>query len=316
MKRSTSVPGAAVVVLLLAVASSPTMAIAAPEQEAAALTALDDVAPHVLEHAAELAPGDGGAEAETAAGTVTVPESSDELVQVSSDVAAVAVQLPIAGALLVAYDQGAAVYESVDSVSTIVSPQLNGSVVIATNIEDVSAPTRFDYVYPGLTLRTVGEGDVVGYDANGEIAMFVGVPWAYDAKGEAVSTHYEVDGSTLTQVVNHTDKAYAYPVVADPTLNFGGNSFYTKIVEDRNASTGAVIIRVYPVSQNYSRITNTEIWEKYKAIVPSTYETTTMHDQLICHVRNVGLLKVPWNLEPWRPNVGYVAVVAAGCNPN
>lgn len=317
MSRTTAVSGAAAALLALAVALSPGAAMAAPEQEATdPLTALEAAAPDLLEDAAELTPVAGGAEADTTAGTVTVPKSSDNLVRISTDSAAVSVQLPVAGASLVNHDRGAAVYSSVDSVSTIVSAQLNGSLMIATNIEEASASTRFDYVYPGLTFQMVGEGDVVGYDADGEIAVFVGIPWAYDADGRVVSTHYEVDGSTLTQVVRHTDETYAYPIVADPTVNFGGNSLYTKIVEDRNASTAAVIIRVYPASQNFSRITNTEIYEKYKALVPSTYEKNTMRDQLICHARNVGLLKVPWNLEAWRPDVGYAAVVAAACNPN
>ncbi|MCP9490345.1 MAG: hypothetical protein MSC31_10790 [Solirubrobacteraceae bacterium MAG38_C4-C5] len=29
-------------------------------------------------------------------------------------------------------------------------------------------------------------------------------------------THYEVDGTTLTQVINHRDGAYEYGVTADP----------------------------------------------------------------------------------------------------
>jgi hypothetical protein len=42
-----------------------------------------------------------------------------------------------------------------------------------------------------------------------------------DANGKDVATHYEVDGTELVQVVNHTRAGVAYPVVADPTLSFG-----------------------------------------------------------------------------------------------
>ncbi|GMA24401.1 hypothetical protein GCM10025864_21600 [Luteimicrobium album] len=39
-----------------------------------------------------------------------------------------------------------------------------------------------------------------------------------------------------------------------------------------------------------------------------------MHDQLLCHA--LGAPDKPtWNLEPWRPDVGLVATLAAGCNP-
>ena len=39
-----------------------------------------------------------------------------------------------------------------------------------------------------------------------------------------------------------------------------------------------------------------------------------MYDQLVCHA--IGAPdKATWNLEPWRPDVGLVAVMAARCNP-
>ncbi|WKB36474.1 hypothetical protein QS257_05045 [Terrilactibacillus sp. S3-3] len=43
--------------------------------------------------------------------------------------------------------------------------------------------------------------------------------WAKDANGNNVHTHYEVNGDTITQVID-TDNTTAYPVVADP--NWGG----------------------------------------------------------------------------------------------
>ncbi|WP_182112849.1 MULTISPECIES: DUF2599 domain-containing protein [unclassified Actinotalea] len=42
--------------------------------------------------------------------------------------------------------------------------------------------------------------------------------------------------------------------------------------------------------------------------------TPVMHDQLVCHA--VGAPdKKTWNLEPWRPDVGLIGVLAARCNP-
>jgi hypothetical protein len=43
-----------------------------------------------------------------------------------------------------------------------------------------------------------------------------------------------------------------------------------------------------------------------------------MRDQFICHwewARMVAPNKPSWNLEPWRPAVGYQATVQASCNP-
>lgn len=43
-----------------------------------------------------------------------------------------------------------------------------------------------------------------------------------------------------------------------------------------------------------------------------------MRDQFVCHwvwARMVAPDKPSWNLEPWRPAVGYQATVSANCNP-
>ncbi|MFZ2255628.1 MAG: DUF2599 domain-containing protein [Patescibacteria group bacterium] len=41
-----------------------------------------------------------------------------------------------------------------------------------------------------------------------------------------------------------------------------------------------------------------------------------MYYQYACHPNTASLLlKFPWNIEPSRPNVGYLATVAALCNP-
>ncbi|MGW0249270.1 DUF2599 domain-containing protein [Nocardia goodfellowii] len=47
-------------------------------------------------------------------------------------------------------------------------------------------------------------------------------------------------------------------------------------------------------------------------------ETPGMRDQFLCHwvwARLVQPNKPSWNLEPWRPAVGYQATVDASCNP-
>ena len=48
----------------------------------------------------------------------------------------------------------------------------------------------------------------------------IAAPWARDADGAPVPTHYEVTGGTLTQIVDFTP-ATAFPVVADPSVSFG-----------------------------------------------------------------------------------------------
>ncbi|ACZ31255.1 hypothetical protein Xcel_2237 [Xylanimonas cellulosilytica DSM 15894] len=55
------------------------------------------------------------------------------------------------------------------------------------------------------------------------------------------------------------------------------------------------------------------LWSELIEAEPEA-DTTVMHDQLVCHA--VGAPdKDTWNLEPWRPDVGLVAVLRARCNP-
>lgn len=55
------------------------------------------------------------------------------------------------------------------------------------------------------------------------------------------------------------------------------------------------------------------VWAELVAADPGV-DTATMHDQLECHA--IGAPdKDSWNLEPWRPDVGLVATMAARCNP-
>ncbi|MFE6234514.1 DUF2599 domain-containing protein [Cellulosimicrobium sp. NPDC057862] len=55
------------------------------------------------------------------------------------------------------------------------------------------------------------------------------------------------------------------------------------------------------------------VWAQLVAAEPEA-DVPTMHDQLVCHA--VGAPdKTTWNLEPWRPDVGLLATMAARCNP-
>ena len=62
---------------------------------------------------------------------------------------------------------------------------------------------------------------VVHEDAGVQIfTVFVGAivpPWAEDATGQSLPTHYEITGQTLTQIVDHL-AAIEPPLVADAWL--------------------------------------------------------------------------------------------------
>lgn len=91
-------------------------------------------------------------------------------------------------------------------------------VRLLTVLTDRSAPTTYDYAFDGQQLRALDEGYVGVFDAEtGQPVALIEPAWAKDANGNAVGTRYEVDGSTLTQVVDITADT-AFPVVADPTV--------------------------------------------------------------------------------------------------
>ncbi|MEV0685118.1 DUF2599 domain-containing protein [Nocardia sp. NPDC050378] len=63
--------------------------------------------------------------------------------------------------------------------------------------------------------------------------------------------------------------------------------------------------------------TDEAAWQEVLALDP-TADSPGMRDQFLCHwvwARMVAPDKTSWNLEPWRPAVGYSATVSANCNP-
>ncbi|MFE2996633.1 DUF2599 domain-containing protein [Nocardia sp. NPDC059246] len=79
-------------------------------------------------------------------------------------------------------------------------------------------------------------------------------------------------------------------------------------------------LRVYPTQAGRSDTFPAALgraWQEVLTSVPDA-DSPGMYDQFRCHwewARVVQPDKTSWNLEPWRPAVGYDATVAALCNP-
>lgn len=130
------------------------------------------------------------------------------------------VQLPEVAGLKTARlgNDGKVVYEGVDNVATSVIPVQSG-VQVVTTIANREAPTVYAYkmsLPEGVQLSILADGGVEISSSTGDLLSYVAAPWAYDADGKPVPTHYEINGDTLTQVVDHTSGNVAYPVVSDP----------------------------------------------------------------------------------------------------
>lgn len=83
------------------------------------------------------------------------------------------------------------------------------------------APERYPFPISGdaASLEPTGDGSVIAYNAEGDPIATLAPAWAVDANGLNVPTHYELDGTTVIQVVEHRGSGYAYGITADPWWN-------------------------------------------------------------------------------------------------
>ncbi|MCM3778401.1 hypothetical protein [Microbacterium hydrocarbonoxydans] len=124
-----------------------------------------------------------------------------------------------------------------ESVTYAVSLPEEGATRFSAVIAEQSAQSPEWTFGSGTQLLLLDDGSVSVSDARGFIAG-IESPWAVDAAGRSLDTHYEISGSTLTQVVDTTGATF--PVVADPTVQFFGPYIQVHLnkTESRAAITG------------------------------------------------------------------------------
>lgn len=83
-----------------------------------------------------------------------------------------------------------------------------------------STGARPEWTFAGGRHLPLLDNGTVGISDGENFLGSIDAPWAIDAAGRSLSTHYEISGSKLTQVVDTTGALF--PVVADPTVNFYG----------------------------------------------------------------------------------------------
>jgi hypothetical protein len=192
-------------------------AVAAVQQ--AAPDAVSDVATLVKAHSAAAVQAK-----DPEGGTVQIPKDASDGVQVITPGAApdVTIGLPFAdqaSEAAASQEDGVVAFDNNNGSSTVPVAHSDGGVQISTVIEHAKAPKRYDYpigVPDGATIEQSPNGVVAIVTADGSPLRVFGGAWAKDANGNPVPTHYEVHGTTLTQVVDFTEHT-EFPVVADPT---------------------------------------------------------------------------------------------------
>ena len=123
------------------------------------------------------------------------------------------------GSTVSAESKGMTVHSGTESAtSTVIQPTAKG-VRFMSVIEGPDSPERFEFNvgHPeDFKMERLPTGALVVLDAANQAALTIDAPWARDAAGRDIPTHFEVDGATVTQVVEHRGLDLAYPVVADP----------------------------------------------------------------------------------------------------
>ena len=182
-------------------------------------------------------------------------------------------------------------------------------VFIIDAVEENSVTFEID-AGNGSTLVSVEGGGISVVDDQSQEVVGILPPWAVDADGEPVPTHFEIDGTTVTQHVQ-VGSATAFPVVADPTLC--GNKIHKVTFVRRD---GGRTMSVQPTACG-------RWWNGWSGWVEAKREgnvsysgdrDASMWYQYICHF-DWAPWRETWNLDEWRPNVGYLKTVRARCNP-
>ncbi|MCS3442826.1 hypothetical protein [Microbacterium phyllosphaerae] len=222
--------GLAVSILLL---SGTTPAVAADDADSEAIAAAvasaapSDLAPLPIDHSGgELAayPQGGGK-----IGVATDPGSGMTLVSDDGSTAA-SISLPGAERLkdAVVSDDGSVTFAGERLTPSINVMASDEAVRISAVIASKSQTQEFSFDFGvGARVEIQPDGSALVLAARAAeseesvevILASVEVPWARDAAGRPVSTHYVSEGGALVQVVDHRQRHVTYPVVADPTID-------------------------------------------------------------------------------------------------
>lgn len=174
--------------------------------------------------------GDSAAVAATSAGTVEIPASSHGEIAIGEGAGTVEISLPdvVSAAGELDASGETVVYSEADAPADLAVQATEGGARALVSIKDASAPHRYAFGVDGPEgSRLMSAAEFLGaeYDT-GEVLLLAAdgttllgtfdAPWATDANGAPVPTHYEVAAGEVVQVVDFTEDT-AFPVVADPS---------------------------------------------------------------------------------------------------
>lgn len=224
-------------------------------------------------------------------------------------------------------NDGVEVIDNGDGSSTVPLERADGSLQVVFVIADSEAPTGYaiDIDLPEGVVLTEDEGGALLATApDGRLALGVAPAWAYDAAGTAVPTRYVVEGSEISQIVDHTSGAYQYPISADPWL---GQRLFNPMILNRggtyngqNRYTGT--LTPWGVAMGIGpggfAIMSSAGMEEFTSTWVAVANSVSLQQQYQCHAawgRAILGSGFHWDLEASRPtNANFMDVLAHECN--
>lgn len=141
-----------------------------------------------------------------------------------------------------------------------------------------------------------------------------------DANGKDVETSVTLNGTTATFEINNSD-TLQYPlngnIVVARALGFSdyyNSGQWITRADGVSLELNAKSWRNQPNKFQYTRVAWATVVTEFSG-TDNWYNENGLEDQHSCHV-DFAALQTLWHLEPWRPDVGYVATVFAQCNPS
>lgn len=129
--------------------------------------------------------------------------------------------------------------------------------------------------------------------------------------------HFGVFGTLAKAAPSPVVRALATAAHVD--LAASGQGYVERVEWTRVGDTAS--LRVYPTAAGRQASTRLvgpdQAWGEVLRLAPDA-DKPGMRDQFVCHWRLAEFAqpgKVSWNLEPWRPSVGAVAMITSRCNP-
>ncbi len=194
---------------------------------------------------------------------------------------------------------------------------IRGSIVINDKIEN----QHLDIIFtnsPGNWAQIENDNSLIFFDGNSEMIGAANTLIVKDANNNLIDVNARITNNVVRYDID--DKCAVYPLYGDIEV-YGNNDFsqwFSKgewITRD-----GKISLSLTHTGWAYAGIATGPITWSWNTVVNKFSSSSNwsnaqgMQEQYQCHV-NFAAAKNPWNLEPWRPAVGYIETIKKECNP-